>query len=279
MPRINPGLDYFPLDVDIDSDDKVELIEAKHGVVGFAVIIKLFMKIYRNSYYYEWGEKERLLFSKRLNVDINTLDAIIEDALEWEIFNRKIFDKWQILTSKGIQKRFLDATKRRQRVEIYAEYLLLGKNCLDEYNNALIVNIKADNADIITQRKGKESREKERKGNAIDIHAIVDLYHSLCPSLPQVVKITDKRKRMVNARIRDNPDIKTFEALFKAAEASDFLTGRNGKWTGCNIDWLLNENNMVKVLEGNYSNKEPSKMGANAANALRLVEKYEKEGE
>jgi hypothetical protein len=279
MPRINPGLDYFPLDVDIDSDDKVELIEAKHGVVGFAVIIKLFMKIYRNSYYYEWGEKERLLFSKRLNVDINTLDAIIEDALEWEIFNRKIFDKWQILTSKGIQKRFLDATKRRQRVEIYAEYLLLGKNCLDEYNNALIVNIKADNADIITQRKGKESRGKERKGNAIDIHAVVDLYHSLCPSLPQVVKITDKRKRMVNARIRDNPDIKTFEALFKAAEASDFLTGRNGKWTGCNIDWLLNENNMVKVLEGNYSNKEPSKMGANAANALRLVEKYEKEGE
>ena len=39
------------------------------------------------------------------------------------------------------------------------------------------------------------------------------------------------------------------------AEDSDFLSGRNGKWTSCNFDWLINENNMVKVLEGNYKNK------------------------
>ena len=38
------GLDYFPLDVDIDQDDKIALIEAKHGAIGFAVIIKLLMK-------------------------------------------------------------------------------------------------------------------------------------------------------------------------------------------------------------------------------------------
>jgi len=33
------GLDYFPLDVDMDQDDKIALIEAQHGVVGFAKTI------------------------------------------------------------------------------------------------------------------------------------------------------------------------------------------------------------------------------------------------
>ncbi len=163
MPRTDPGLEYFPLDVDIDSDDKIELIEAKHGIVGFAVIIRLLMKIYRNSYYYEWGEKEQLLLSRRLNVDINTLNAIIEDAINWEIFDRKMFEKHKILTSKGIQKRYTEATKRRQGVELVREYLLLNGNCLNGYNNILIVDIKDDNADITTQSKVKESKVKESK--------------------------------------------------------------------------------------------------------------------
>jgi hypothetical protein len=163
MPRTDPGLEYFPLDVNIDTDDKIELIEAKHGITGFAVIIRLFMRIYRSGYYYQWGEKEQLLFSKRLNVDINTLNVIIEDAMAWEIFSRTMYNKWQILTSKGIQKRYLEATKRRQKVELFAEYLLLNKTCLNAHNNILIVNIKPDNANISTQSKVKESKVKESK--------------------------------------------------------------------------------------------------------------------
>ena len=50
------GLDYFPLDTDIDQDDKVAIIEAQHGMLGFSVVIKLLMKIImtglkRNRYY------------------------------------------------------------------------------------------------------------------------------------------------------------------------------------------------------------------------------------
>lgn len=51
------GLEYFPLDVDMDQDDKVALIEAQHGLVGFGVVIKLLMKIYKHGYFYEWTEK------------------------------------------------------------------------------------------------------------------------------------------------------------------------------------------------------------------------------
>ena len=59
------GLEYFPLDVVLD--DKFELIEAEFGLTGFAVIVKLFQKIYGGQgYYCEWTNEVALLFAKRI---------------------------------------------------------------------------------------------------------------------------------------------------------------------------------------------------------------------
>ena len=38
------GLDYFPLDVTVE--DSIELLEAECGLSGFAILIKLWQKIY-----------------------------------------------------------------------------------------------------------------------------------------------------------------------------------------------------------------------------------------
>lgn len=93
--------------------------------------------------------------------------------------------------------------------------------------------------------------------------SIVDLFHSLCPSLPKIRTVTEKRKTDMRVRWKKYSDIAIYEELFKKAEASDFLTGRNGKWAGCNFDWLLKEANMVKVLEGNYDNERGGGGGGN----------------
>lgn len=79
------GLDYFPLDVEMDDD--FDLIEAEYGIVGFGVLIKLYQKIYLEGYYYPWTEKELLLFSKRVSVDRNTVASIVSDSIKWGIFN------------------------------------------------------------------------------------------------------------------------------------------------------------------------------------------------
>jgi hypothetical protein len=47
-----------------------------------------------------------------------------------------------------------------------------------------------------------------------------------------------------------------FERFFRYAAESDFLTGRNGKWTSCDLGWLMKSENFNKVLQGNYENKE-----------------------
>ncbi|EIT85945.1 hypothetical protein A374_08919 [Fictibacillus macauensis ZFHKF-1] len=119
------GLEYFPLDVDMDQDDKIALIEAKHGLVGFSVIVKLLMKIYKNGYYYEWGEKEQLLFSRRVGVDYTIMTNILDDCINWDLFDKKLYEEQEILTSKGVQERYIEATARRKEVVVIKEYLLI----------------------------------------------------------------------------------------------------------------------------------------------------------
>ena len=89
---------------------------------------------------------------------------------------------------------------------------------------------------------------------------IVDLYHEYCPSLPRVKVLSDKRIKHINTRLKDYSK-QTLAEAFKIAEASDFLTARDGRSNTftCNIDWLINENNLAKVLEGNYNNKKSKK--------------------
>ena len=46
-----------------------------------------------------------------------------------------------------------------------------------------------------------------------------------------------------------------FDRFFAYVAKSDFLTGRNGQWTGCDLAWLTKAENFAKVLQGNYENK------------------------
>lgn len=46
-----------------------------------------------------------------------------------------------------------------------------------------------------------------------------------------------------------------FERFFARVAESDFLTGRNGAWRGCDLGWLMRPDNFRKVVEGNYLEK------------------------
>lgn len=164
------GLDYFPLDVFMDQDDKIAMIQAIHGMEGFGLLITLLMKVYATGYYYQWGEKQQILFSKKVNVNINSINEFINSCIRWDIFNEELYNEYEILTSKGIQARYLEACKRRQQIILVHEYLLIPENELKNQQNVVIEHIKPINVDnnsidtsIGTQRKGKESKVNKIK--------------------------------------------------------------------------------------------------------------------
>lgn len=178
------GIDYFPLDVNFSEDEKIEIIEAEFGPTGFYVILKLFMRIYgMDGYYMMFTSREQKLFSKRINVDINSVNVIINSALEEGIFDKNLYKKYGILTSKGIQKRYFEIIQRRKNTEIIKEYLLVDLQSNENFKfisiesendisydninsinvniNSINVDINEDNVDtmsaINTQSKVKES--------------------------------------------------------------------------------------------------------------------------
>ena len=150
---LKTGLDYFPMDVEMD--DKVELIEAKHGITGFGVLVKLYQKIYKEGYFINVTEETLLILSKRINVDINKVNEVIKDCLKYDIFSDKLYKSFKILTSAGIQKRYLQAVDRRKDIELIKKYIIVDINGLN-------VNINWINADISTQSKVKESKGNKR---------------------------------------------------------------------------------------------------------------------
>jgi hypothetical protein len=216
------GLEYFPLNVDMDQDDKISLIEASHGIVGFGIVVRLLMKIYKEGYYYEWTEREQLLFSKRVNVDINTVNVIINDCLKWGLFNKYLYDTHHILTSKGIQRRYFAALTRRKKIEVFEDFILID---LTEFKNVNIISLNVDNdtnsttqnvdndtnsttqnVDNGTQSKVKKSKVKESKY----------ICHFTPPTLKEVQDYCKSRNNGVDA-----------EKWFNFYTAKGWMIGKN----------------------------------------------------
>ncbi|HFK0021411.1 TPA: Lin1244/Lin1753 domain-containing protein [Listeria monocytogenes] len=169
---LKEGLDYFPLDVDADYDDKFQLIETLHGPTGFAIMIKLFMKIYSQNFFYKWTETEQILFAKRVNVDINTLKTVVNDCIKYDLFNNNLFNEFQILTSLGIQERYFTAIGRRKKQIVVLEYLLLDRSEVTNLCPKIVfTNINGVNDDINTEQEGlmstlsTQTKVKESKVN------------------------------------------------------------------------------------------------------------------
>ncbi|QKS57204.1 DUF4373 domain-containing protein [Paenibacillus barcinonensis] len=118
-------MDYFPLDINIDQDDKLVVPIAKFGMQGLGIIVKIMIEIYRNSYFYAWGEREQHVFANRVNVDINLVNEVINECIKWSFFNQKLFNAFGILTSRGFQKRYIEASKRRKNITFIDIYVLV----------------------------------------------------------------------------------------------------------------------------------------------------------
>ena len=156
------AIPYFPLECALD--DKFELIEAEFGLNGFAVIVKLFQKIYGGEgYYTPWTKDVALVFARKIGLGANAVSEIVTAAARRGIFDQTLYEKYQILTSKGIQERYFDAVKRRKELKVIEAYLLVpyalkSKNADISAEN---VNKKQENAIIFQQRREEKRREEK----------------------------------------------------------------------------------------------------------------------
>ncbi len=165
MAREKTNLDFFLFDCRLDLS--FELIEAQHGLIGFAVVVKLLQEIYggERGYYLEYTNDFELMFCKKNQIDADNLKSIVASSVERGIFDKNLFTIFNVLTSEKIQRRYFDAVARRKGISVIAEYLLvqvgeIPSNVDIKREN---VNIKVENVDILRQKRKDKIREDNIK--------------------------------------------------------------------------------------------------------------------
>lgn len=153
-------------------DEKIRLIQAEFGLKGFAVVVLLFKEIYGGHGYYMSWDKERLLLLVSENGiaggDTNLIWDISKACIRRGIFSAELFEKYHILTSRGIQKRYFRAVARRGKVEAKKEYLLINadKKIINVNNNSDNAGNNSVNVNKSTQRREEKRREENNEADA-----------------------------------------------------------------------------------------------------------------
>lgn len=164
------GLDYFPHDTHTDQDTALALVEAEFGLEAYAVYFKLLEFIYSQGYAIPWGPDECLLFTKRIGAFgvSSRISEIIKGLVRRSLFDGRVLNSFQILTSASIQARWLEA-KRKKVEDIDKRFRLVADNRTAPEVSAPEIGVNTPengvfaaktpvSAEITPQSKVKESR-------------------------------------------------------------------------------------------------------------------------
>ena len=99
----------------------------------------------------------------------------------------------------------------------------------------------------------KEIDIEDSKAIPHNLQQVADAWNSL--NLTQVKSISNNRLKLLNARIKEH-GINSVITAIESINQSSFLKGQNSRTWIITFDWLVKPNNFLKVLEGNYIDKE-----------------------
>ena len=122
------GLDYFPLDVGFLRDDKVRLLRAEFGASSVVFVLYVFCKVFEgDGYFLKWDKDMQLLAADDLKESPTYISEVLDGCLSRSIFDGRVFQMFGILTSAGIQRRYLRGCEKRDEIRIAIEYWLLDE--------------------------------------------------------------------------------------------------------------------------------------------------------
>lgn len=166
-------------------------------------------------------------------------------------------------------------------VKSHAKFSVVTINNYNQYqsaNSQLTDNQQATNRQLTGNQQATNNNERNKESNKdkeskkdkegvqsdkptasspspSQISEIVDLYHKICTSYPEVAVVSDEIKKSLKNLI-GKYSVEQIITVFETAEKSDFLKGIGKKDWKASFEWLVKEKNFVKVLNGNYNNPQ-----------------------
>ena len=123
------NVDYWPFDVGLFQDRKFRLIRSEFGIKGAYIALELINMAYsENGYYAKFGEEDCLLMSEGVGggCEASFIMEVVRGCCRRSLFDEGIYNAFGVLTSHGIQQRYLRIIgKNRADVRFIKEYFLL----------------------------------------------------------------------------------------------------------------------------------------------------------
>lgn len=176
------GLDYYPMDVGFLRDKKVRLLRSEFGASSVLFVLYVLGKVYEgDGYFLAWDKDELLLAADELRETPAYISEVLQGCLKRSIFDERVFQAFSVLTSAGIQRRYLRGCEKRDGIAIFNEYWLLNISSKSDVPASIraklaLVSLTGGNNDVnspvnseispgnpqskVKESKGKESRVK-----------------------------------------------------------------------------------------------------------------------
>lgn len=264
------GLDYFPLDVVFDT--KTEVFEAEQGLLGFAVLVKLWQKIYSEGYYLKWDADTELLFSKQINAEVNQVNSVVNSCLSRGILDKSIFETYGYLTSKAIQSRYFNACKctKRKNIEIIEPFLLVKPEDFGLTPELISLNPEEFMKTLpeSTQKKRKErDSEKKRKERDSETELAPDfsleVINYLNNKTGSKYKNIETNKKHILARVKEGATLEDFKTV---------IDKKVKTWTGTEWEKFLRPMTLFGAKFDSYLNEKVHERKTDVGRLQELLE-------
>lgn len=156
----------------------------------------------------------------------------------------------------------------------------------NENENEIRESIEAKKTDAGASSPLTAHTEEDVRKERVPYDRIRDLWNETCKSFNNVHTLSKSRKAKIGVRVTEMGGVEkamqTIEKLFRKVSESKFLNGDNDRSWKASFDWLFeNDKNWVKVMEGNYDNREPNgghmeRMNTNMTNFNNEETRYER---
>ncbi len=158
------GIDYFPADTVFDDD--MQLFVANVGAEGLGIIITIWQMIYSgHGYFIENDDKLPLKVKLRCFSSPEIVVSVVKNAIDSGIFSSVMAQKG-VLTSRGIQRRFFTAARKKKEVIIARKYMLISvnsyQNLIDSAGNR-VLNVRNATKEKEKEKEKEDVKEKEGK--------------------------------------------------------------------------------------------------------------------
>ena len=200
-------IDYAGWSVDMFSNDsKMDKLLDAQGWIGFGIYFYLCQMAFGGEgYYYEWCYDLCASTARKMGggVGAGTVKETVDYCFQIGLFNKGLFDRWGVLTSRGIQKSYLVVLKSKNRrgTEIYKEYWLLDTSKKEDYQGVIFIH--------------KNSQLLEANNDSLGENA--QLLEANNDSLTQKESKGNKSNNICAPKPHDNDDqlLKNFEIIYK----------------------------------------------------------------